>query len=189
MVGPGPPRLSTNVVTTGTSGNTLRYPCNPWYHLVLHPFNRCTFSTGSTVPMAPNSTFSTVEIVVRDCAQARVNDCLLLASLPCSGHGGAVSEKWGQSRVIGGLGIGGWLPSNSAHGAHGARGAQCTGRQSAGIEEDLGAIKDIHGGANLTQPRFWIAIDCNFLCFHHFLKRVLFVLFSGATHIYARAFF
>ena len=73
--------------------------------------------------MAPNSTFSTVEIVVRDCAQARVNDYLLLASLPCSGHGGAVSEKWGQSRVIGGLGIGGWLPSNSAHGAPGAHGA------------------------------------------------------------------
>ena len=151
----GPPRLSTNVVTTGTSGNTLRYPCNPWYHLVLHPFNRCTFSTGSTVPVAPNSIFSTVEIVVRDCAQARVNDYLLLASLPCSGHGGAVSEKWGQSRVIGGLGIGGWLPSNSAQGAHGAYGAQCTGRQAAGIEyeEDLGVIKDIHGGANLRQPR------------------------------------
>ena len=88
-----------------------------------------------------------LKIVVRDCAQARVNDYLLLASLPCSGHGGAVSEKWGQSRVIGGLEIGGWLPSNSA------RGAQCTGRQSAGIEEDLGAIKDIHGGANLRQPR------------------------------------
>ena len=118
----GPPRLSTNVVTTGTSGNTLRYPCNPWYHLVLHPFNRCTFSTGSTVPVAPNSIFSTVEIVVRDCAQARVNDYLLLASLPCSGHSGAVSEKWGQSRVIGGLEISGWLPSNSAHGAHGAQG-------------------------------------------------------------------
>ena len=61
-----------------------------------------------------------LKIVVRDCAQARVNDYLLLASLPCSGHGGAVSEKWGQSRVIGGLGIGGWLPSNSAQGAHGA---------------------------------------------------------------------
>ena len=100
--------------------------------------------------MTPNSIFSTVEIVVRDCAQARVNDYLLLASLPCSGHGGAVSEKWGQSRVIGGLEIGGWLPSNSAQGAHGAHGnhgaqgahgangahgapgapgAQCTGRQ------------------------------------------------------------
>ena len=61
-----------------------------------------------------------LKIVVRDCAQARVNDYLLLASLPCSGHGGAVSEKWGQSRVIGGLEIGGLLPSNSAHGAHGA---------------------------------------------------------------------
>ena len=109
-------------------------------------------STGSTVSVTPNSIFSTVEIVVRDCAQARVNDYLLLASLPCSGHGGAVSEKWGQSRVIGGLEIGGWLPSNSAHGANGA---QCTGRQAAGIEyeEDLGAIKDIHGGAKLTQPR------------------------------------
>ena len=94
----GPPRLSTNVVTTGTSGNTLRYPCNPWYHLVLHPFNRCTFSTGSTVLVA-----STVEIVVRDCAQARVNDYLLLASLPCSG----LRARWGGQRKVGAV-AGNW---------------------------------------------------------------------------------
>ena len=69
------------------------------------------------------------------------------------------------------------VPTNNAHGAYGA---QCTGRQQE-YEEELGAIKDIHGGANLTQPRLWILSqtnDCNFLCFHHFLKRVLFVLFS-----------
>ena len=116
-----PPRAPPNVPAP-TSGNTLQYlavPCNTLQCNSLqypeipcstpsHLLHQWLTDSTSLVVSAPSTRWNVVQARRQGGKEGRVNDYLLLPSLPRSRLAGAVSEKWWAV-------VGNWWPAASHH--------------------------------------------------------------------------